>query len=154
MSAKPVPNEFSMPIAIVPTDIDFMGHVNNARYLEWVQDVVLSHWRELAPPHEVAGKAWVALKHEITYLKPAFLEDEILASTSLTKVAGARSFYSTTIKRGAEVLVEVESMWCCIDKQTGGAARIDRDVAEKYFGLPRKQQAYLPQDGQAKEGKK
>jgi hypothetical protein len=24
-------------IGVLPTDIDFMGHVNNARYLNWVQ---------------------------------------------------------------------------------------------------------------------
>ena len=33
------------PIKILPDDIDFMGHVNNSRYLNWVQDAVLAHWR-------------------------------------------------------------------------------------------------------------
>jgi len=32
------------PVGIVEADIDFMGHVNNARYLNWVQDAVLAHW--------------------------------------------------------------------------------------------------------------
>ncbi|MCC6479772.1 MAG: acyl-CoA thioesterase, partial [Sphingomonadaceae bacterium] len=58
------------PIRIVPEDIDFMGHVNNSRYLNWVQEAVLEHWRNLAPPEAVAQRAWVALKHEITYRKP------------------------------------------------------------------------------------
>ena len=55
------------PITIEPADIDFMGHVNNARYLGWVQDAVLSHWHKLAPAEAVAAHGWVALKHEITY---------------------------------------------------------------------------------------
>ena len=38
------------PIKILPEDIDFMGHVNNSRYLNWVQEAVLEHWRKLAPP--------------------------------------------------------------------------------------------------------
>ena len=130
--------QYNMSITIEPTDIDFMGHVNNARYLQWVQDVVLQHWRELAPAEEVASKAWVALKHEITYRKPAFLGDLIEARTTLTKVFGARSFYTTHIARDNEVLAEVESMWCCVDSKTGSVARISRDVAEKYFGLPPK----------------
>ena len=87
MSAKP----FAFPIKVIPTDIDFMGHVNNARYLNWVQDVVLAHWQKLAPAEEVASKAWVALKHEITYRKPAFLDDEVIAETVLEKIKGARS---------------------------------------------------------------
>ncbi|RPF72111.1 acyl-CoA thioesterase [Aurantiacibacter spongiae] len=129
---------FAMPIRIVPADIDFMGHVNNARYLGWVQDVVLEHWRKLAPAEEVASKAWVAIKHEITYRRPAFLDDDVIAETVLEKIKGARSFYNTVIRRGEEVLAEVQSMWCCIDSETHRPARIDRDVAERHFGLPGK----------------
>ncbi|ANU08496.1 Long-chain acyl-CoA thioesterase FadM [Paraurantiacibacter namhicola] len=125
----------SFPISIVPDDIDFMGHVNNARYLGWVQDAVLAHWRKLAPADEVAAKAWVALKHEITYRKPAFLDDDVIAETVLEKIAGARSFYNTVIKRGEDVLAEVKSMWCCIDSTTLRPSRINKDVAEKHFGL-------------------
>ena len=132
---------FSIPIRILPEDIDFMGHVNNARYLNWVQDVVLQHWQKLAPAEEVASKAWVALKHEITYRRPAFLDDDVIAETVLEKIAGARSFYNTVIRRGEDVLAEVQSMWCCIDSTTLRPARIDRGVAETHFGMPRKTKA-------------
>jgi acyl-CoA thioester hydrolase len=131
MSAKP----FSFPIKVIPSDIDFMGHVNNARYLNWVQDTVLAHWQKLAPAEEVASKAWVALKHEITYRKPVFLHDDVIAETVLEKIKGARSFYNTVIKRGEEVLAEVQSMWCCLDSETHRPARISSEVAEKFFGL-------------------
>jgi acyl-CoA thioester hydrolase len=122
-----------MPIKILPVDIDFMGHVNNARYLGWVQDAVLEHWRKLAPPDAVAQRAWVALKHEITYRKPAFLEDDVVATVVLESVAGARAFYETVIKRGEEVLAEVKSSWCCIDVVTLRPARIGADVAAYFF---------------------
>ncbi|WAT18992.1 thioesterase family protein [Aurantiacibacter sp. MUD11] len=141
MSAKP----FAIPIKILPDDIDFMGHVNNSRYLNWVQDVVLQHWQKLAPAEEVASKAWVAIKHEITYRRPAFLDDDVIAETVLEKIAGARSVYNTVIKRGEEVLAEVQSMWCCLDSETLRPARISRDVAERFFGLPRKQTPHLPE---------
>ncbi len=121
-------------IRILPDDIDFMGHVNNARYLTWVQDAVVSHWRSLAPPDEVAAKLWVALKHEITYRKPAFLDDQVIASTVLEKVEGARAFYATLIKRGEEVLAEVQSSWCCIDAETMRPARIAKDVIARFLG--------------------
>jgi acyl-CoA thioester hydrolase len=122
------------PIGIRPEDIDFMGHVNNARYLGWVQDAVLSHWQNLAPPDAVAKYLWVALKHEITYRKPAFLDDQVIATVVLEKVQGARSFYETLIKRGEEVLAEVRSSWCCIDAVTHRPARIAADVAAHFFG--------------------
>lgn len=129
MSAKP----FAFPIKVIPADIDFMGHVNNARYLNWVQDAVLAHWNKIAPAEEVASKAWVALKHEITYRRPAFLDDDVIASTVLEKVQGARAFYSTVIQRGEEVLAEVKSAWCCIDSTTLRPARLQKEVVKFFF---------------------
>ena len=121
------------PINILPEDIDFMGHVNNSRYLNWVQEAVLEHWRNLAPPEAVAARAWVALKHEITYRKPAFLEDDVVANVVLEKIHGARAFYDTVIKRGEEVLAEVKSSWCCIDVDTLRPARISTDISAYFF---------------------
>ena len=129
MTAKP----FDFPITVVPDDIDFMGHVNNARYLNWVQDAVLAHWQKLAPADDVASKAWVALKHEITYRRPAFLDDDVIAQTVLERYQGARAFYRTVISRGEEVLAEVQSSWCCIDSETLRPARIGEHMRELFF---------------------
>jgi len=82
----------------------------------------------------VAGHLWVALKHEITYRKPAFLDDEVIATVILEKVHGARAFYETVIKRGEEVLAEVKSSWCCIDAETLRPARLAEDVKRLFFG--------------------
>jgi acyl-CoA thioester hydrolase len=129
------------PIRILPDDIDFMGHVNNSRYLNWVQEAVLSHWRNIAPPDAVAAHLWVALKHEITYRKPAFLEDDVVANVVLEKVQGARAFYATIIQRGEEVIAEVKSSWCCIDAQTLRPARLASDVIAQFFGKAGEQTA-------------
>ena len=122
-----------VPIAVKPDDIDFMGHVNNASYLTWVQDAVIDHWRALAPAEAVAAHLWVALKHEITYRRPTFLDDPVIAHVILEKVQGARAFYETIIKRGEEVLAEVKSSWCCIDTETLRPARIGADIAAFFF---------------------
>ncbi len=126
-----IPHDYA--VGIDPEDIDFMGHVNNASYLKWVQNAVLDHWRALAPSEAVAQHLWVALKHEITYRKPTFLDDEVIATVLLEKVQGARAFYETVIRRGEEVLAEVKSSWCCIDAGTLRPARLARDVIERFF---------------------
>ena len=128
---KPIPH--LVPIAVDPADIDFMGHVNNASYLKWVQDAVIDHWRALAPAEAVAAHLWVALKHEITYRRPTFLDDAVIAHVVLEKVQGARAFYETFIKRGEEVLAEVKSSWCCLDAQTLRPARLAHDLVEKFL---------------------
>ena len=96
-------------------------------------DAVLEHWRKIAPADAVAERAWVALKHEITYRKPAFLEDDVIARTVLESVKGARAFYHTVIARGEDVLAEVRSSWCCIDAETLRPARITDEIARFFF---------------------
>lgn len=130
--STPAPHAYR--IEIDPHDIDFMGHVNNASYLKWVQEAVLSHWRQLAPTEAIAQHLWIALKHEITYRKPAFLQDDVVATVLLEKVHGARAFYQTIIKRGEEVLAEVRSSWCCVDAATLRPARLAESVIERFFG--------------------
>ena len=123
----------SVPVGIDPADIDFMGHVNNASYLKWVQSAVIDHWRALAPADAVAAHLWVALKHEITYRRPTFLGDVVIATVLLNRVQGARAFYQTVIKRGEEVLAEVQSSWCCLDSETMRPARLAREIIQRFF---------------------
>ncbi len=131
MAQHALPHDFSVPID--PLDIDFMGHVNNASYLKWVQQAVLSHWEEIAPAEAVSSFLWVALKHEITYRKPTFLDDDVIATVILQKVQGARALYQTVIKRGEDVLAEVSSSWCCVDAKTLRPARLASSIVERFF---------------------
>lgn len=124
---------FRHPITIEPLDIDHMGHVNNAVYLRWVQDAVVRYWEAVAPADAVAQHLWVALKHEISYRRPAFLHDGVVAEVIAERMQGARSFFSTIIKRGEEVLAEVNSSWCCLDAATKRPARLGRDVVARFL---------------------
>lgn len=124
---------FRHQIAIDTSDIDHMGHVNNAVYLKWVQESVVAYWEKVAPAEAVASHLWVALKHEITYRKPAFLKDAVIAEVVAEGVQGARAFFSTLVKRGEDILAEVKSSWCCLDADTRKPARLARDVANRFL---------------------
>ena len=121
-------------LAVEPGDIDFMGHVNNSVYLQWVQEAVIAYWRRVAPAEAVAQHLWVAIKHEITYRRPAFLEDNVVAQVVAEGMHGARAFFHTLIKRGEDVLAEVKSSWCCLDVATQRPARLARDVVRMFVG--------------------
>jgi acyl-CoA thioester hydrolase len=124
---------FRHAVAILTADIDHMGHVNNAVYLKWVQEAVIDYWRSVAPPDAVARHLWVALKHEITYRRPTFLDDVVVAEVIAEKVEGARAFFTTVLRRGEDVLSEITSCWCCIDAATHRPARLARDVVGRFF---------------------
>ena len=102
---------FRHPVAIDPADIDHMGHVNNSVYLKWVQDAVIDYWQSVAPPDAVARHLWVALKHEISYRKPTFLQDNVVAEVIAEKVDGARAYFTTVVRRGQDVLSEVMALF-------------------------------------------
>jgi acyl-CoA thioester hydrolase len=123
---------FRHPIGIAPADIDHMGHVNNSVYLQWVQEAVTRYWEKVAPADAVASHLWVALKHEITYRKPAFLSDVVVADVIAEQMQGARAFFSTVIRRGEEVVAEVKSIWCCLDAASQRPARLARDVVKRF----------------------
>lgn len=123
---------FRHPIAIAAGDIDHMGHVNNAVYLRWVQDAVVRYWESVAPAEAVAQHLWVALKHEISYLRPAFLGDGVTAHVIAERMQGARSYFTTAIRRGEDVLAEIRSTWACLDAVTRRPARLARDVVERF----------------------
>ncbi|HMG47983.1 MAG TPA: thioesterase family protein [Allosphingosinicella sp.] len=132
MTPRPAPPHIHA-LEIAPGDIDFMGHVNNSVYLKWVQEAVIAYWRQVAPAEAVARHLWVALRHEITYRRPAFRDDSLAAAVVAEGVQGARAFFSTLITRGEEVLAEVKSSWCCLDAATLKPARLARDVVRGFL---------------------
>ena len=63
---------------IAPADaIDELGHVNNAVWVQWIQEVALAHWYSVADPQHQDDYIWVVVRHEIDYLRAAF-EGEVL----------------------------------------------------------------------------
>ena len=126
---------FHYRVAIEPADIDHMGHVNNSVYLRWVQDAVVDYWQSVAPPDAVAKHLWVALKHEITYRRPTFLQDLVIAEVVAEKVDGARAIFTTVIRRGEDILSEIKSSWCCLDAVTKRPARLARDVVSRFLPI-------------------
>jgi acyl-CoA thioester hydrolase len=124
---------FRHAIAIHPADIDHMGHVNNSVYLKWVQDAVVDYWRSVAPAEAVASHLWVALKHEISYRKPTFLQDNVVAEVIAEKVEGARAYFTTIVRRGQDVLSEVKSTWCCLDAASLRPVRLAREVTARFL---------------------
>ena len=124
---------YEYDVYVAADEIDEMGHVNNAVYLTWVQAAVLHQWRRLAPKEAVATHLWVALKHEIRYRHPAFLNDHVQIKVLLKKLLGACAYYKTIIDRDGEVLAVVGSCWCCLDSVSRKPVRLARDIVARFL---------------------
>ena len=93
----------------------------------------MDYWQSIAPPEAVASHLWVALKHEISYLKPTFPQDSVVAEVIAEKMEGARAYFTTIVVRGSEVISEVKSIWCCLDAASLRPARLAREVASRFL---------------------
>jgi acyl-CoA thioester hydrolase len=127
-----MPYIFYLPIKVVLDDIDELNHVNNIVYLRYVQDAAIGHWKTV--PQEIASQIiWVARRHEIDYLKPAFLGDELVVKTWVDDFVGVKSLRQCEIMRGDEVLARSITHWISLDTQTFRPKRITEDVVKQFF---------------------
>ena len=127
-SARVAP--FDLARRVEANDLDERAHVNNVVYVQWVQDAAAAHWAALAPEGARDEVAWVALRHEIDYLKPALLDDEI-AITTWVGVAEGLSFERFTEMRrrsDAVLLARARTLWCPVDARTGKPRRVSAEV--------------------------
>jgi len=137
VTAHPSREPFELPIAIQGDDIDRLGHVNNVVYLRWIQDAAIAHWRVLATPEQQTAVAWVVVRHEIDYKRPARPGDAILARTWVGLASRNTFERHTEILRAADrkVLAQARTLWCPVDPQTGRAIPVSEEVRAR-FSVP------------------
>jgi acyl-CoA thioester hydrolase len=120
----PPPGAFSQQRRAGWRDLDPAGHVNNAVYLAYVEDIgaqlaVANGWPMARLESE--GLGILARYHRIEYKQPAMLDDELELSTWLSDVGSSTAVRHTTITRlGDEALVaRARTVHVWIDRSTG-----------------------------------
>jgi acyl-CoA thioester hydrolase len=125
---------FEIEIEVEPADIDQLGHVNNVVYLRWVQDAAVAHWSAVATDREKQYLAWVVVRHEIEYKRPAFESDGIIARTWVGGVS-RRAFerHSELLRQSdRKLLAKALTLWCPIDPETKKPVDVAPDVVERF----------------------
>jgi acyl-CoA thioester hydrolase len=123
---------FYLPITVAPEDIDELNHVNNIVYLRYVQDAAIGHWETV--PQEIASQIiWMARRHEIDYLKQAFLGEELVAKTWVDDFVGVKSIRHCEIMRGEDILARSVTHWISLDAQTLRPKRITEEIVMQFF---------------------
>ena len=126
---------FEMVLTAEPEHIDELGHVNNAVWVQWIQQVAVSHWYSVADPEHDAAYYWVVVRHEIDYLRAAVAGDRIVARTWVGEAPqGARfdRFMEFTGPDG-KVCVRAKTQWAIIDKAAGRPIRVPPEVIAPFM---------------------
>ena len=125
---------FTRPVTAVAADIDELGHVNNAVYLRWIQEVATAHWQAVARPADIARYVWVVTRHEINYLRPTLIDETVTLTTWVGTPKGARFDRFVDVTDGVgRVRVRALTIWALIDQTTGRAVRVPHDVAAPFL---------------------
>ena len=127
---------FEMTLTAGPEHIDELGHVNNAVWVQWVQQVAVAHWDSVADPAHKDAYFWVVVRHEIDYLRAAHEGDRILARTWVGDAPNGARFdrLMEFIGADAKVCVRAKTQWAIIDKALARPIRVPPEVVAPYIG--------------------
>jgi acyl-CoA thioester hydrolase len=127
----------TLRIRVSGDDIDELGHASNLVYLRWVQEAAIDHSRAVGlgvAEYLARGTAFVVRRHEIEYLRPALVGDEIDVSTWVASLGAATSERRTAIRRVGDgaLLARAVTQWVHLDLSRGRPVRTPEAVRGRF----------------------
>ncbi|EAR00379.1 acyl-CoA thioesterase [Maribacter sp. HTCC2170] len=125
---------FEKKILVCKDDLDDLQHVNNVRYVQWIQDISKEHWQNVAPKEMKTGILWVVKNHNIDYASSAVLGDTILIKTHIAATKGAISVRCVEMynNKTNQLLVRSHTEWCLLNALTLKPIRISEAIKEVF----------------------
>jgi len=125
---------FEMALTALPEDIDMLGHVNNAVWVQWMEKVAIAHWEAVAEASHQEAYFWVVVRHEVDYLRPAHDGDRIIARTWAEPPQGAKSVrVMEFLGNDGRQCVKSRTQWAIIDKAAGRPIRVPPEVIAPFL---------------------
>ena len=127
-------NRHILTFSAGPGHIDELGHVNNAVWVDWIQQIATAHWSAVAAPEHQAAYVWVVTRHEIDYRGNIGLGESVTAETFIPSApTGARFDRRVDFTDAAgKVIVSAKTTWALLDKANGRLQRVRDEVAAPF----------------------
>jgi acyl-CoA thioester hydrolase len=137
--SPPDPRRFTARYPVRQYELDLLGHVNNAVYLHWAEQVAIDHVEALGFGREwslAQGGGWVVRQHTVTYHRPVRYGDVVLVTTLPQELSGVRGVRRTEIHRESDgaLMTEAVTEWIWVRLADGRPTRIPAELMER-FGL-------------------
>lgn len=116
-------------------DIDELGHVNNAAWVKWIQDMATDHWYAVASPEHDDAYIWVVIRHEIDYLRSVGPGETVTGRTWVGEAPKGARFDRHVEFLGADgkARVRAKTTWAIIDRASGRPIRVPAEVAAPFL---------------------
>ena len=127
---------FTRNFTASPADIDELGHVNNAVWVKWIQEMATSHWQAVAAPKHIAAYHWVVTRHEIDYRGNIAAGESVTARSWIESAPKGAQFDRRVdfVDAKGKVIVRANTTWAMIDTKTGRLARVRPEVSAPFMG--------------------
>ena len=127
---------FELAFTARPEHIDELGHVNNAVWVQWIQEVAVAHWQAVAVEAHKQSYFWVVVRHEIDYLRAAFPGDRVTGRTWVGEAPRGARFdrHMEFIGADGKSCVRARTFWAIIDKAAGRPIRVPPEVVAPFLG--------------------
>jgi acyl-CoA thioester hydrolase len=131
------PGRFAMRRKVMWQEIDPAGHVNNAHYLAYISDCGFEVAEAYGWPGarmQAAGFGILVRRHQIRYLEPALMGDELEVATWAYNMrrATASRVYTIDRVRGGAAIAHADVYYAWVNLQTGLPSRIPEDFREAF----------------------
>ena len=128
-------NRHTLTFTALAEHIDELGHVNNAVWVDWIQQIATSHWGAVASPEHQATYIWVVTRHEIDYRGNIALGESVIAATFIPSApTGARFDRRVNFTDAAgKVIVSANTTWALLDRASGRLQRVRAEVAAPFM---------------------
>jgi acyl-CoA thioester hydrolase len=126
---------FELTLTAAPEHIDELGHVNNAVWVQWIQQVAVAHWDSVAALEHKDAYFWVIVRHEIDYLRAARAGDRIVARTWVGDAPQGARFdrYMEFTGPDGKICVRAKTQWAIIDKALGRPIRVPAEAIAPFL---------------------
>lgn len=130
--------DYSKTVVVGPEDLDHLEHVNNVRYLEWIQEVSGEHWQARTRGKILEEVIWVVRSHHIEYRGEAKLGQSIVIKTYIKETRGAISVRAVEMRLAGsdEILVSSETEWCLLSAKSRKPMRISTEIRSLFKESP------------------
>jgi acyl-CoA thioester hydrolase len=127
---------FEKRITAQGADIDELGHVNNAVWVRWIQDIATAHWQAVAPAEHQAAYIWVVTRHEIDYLRALGPGESVTGRTWVGEAPKGARFdrHMEFLGEDGKVKVRAITQWAIIDTASGRPIRVPPAVIAPFMG--------------------
>ena len=128
---------FRFPLRVYYEDTDAGGIVYYANYLKFIErarsEALLARGISQTAIREAQGVIFAVRAVAVDYLAPARLEDELVVTTAVTAIGGARIDLAQDVLRGDATLVRARVTLVCVGRD-GRAARVPAEVRAALTG--------------------